>query len=295
MKRIIIMFLLWVTFIVPVSMNGQDITEFTSGQLTLRNDLFDFLKEEGFMPKIDVDEDIEFKSEGQQYYIKVSKTDDNPMYVVLYRQFNFPEEYSAETVIMASNELNIYKGVKVLCFVNQSYIRIGAELFVRNAEPVKEAFYKLKVIIDNVASDFIDECEKVGTISPSNSEIPFIITDIKVANVESDGDIIQDYGSTIYDYKTKYLKPKIKVKPYKTSGTYTVYVKMYKDGTLSTGTSSPKGYSYSATITLSGSQLQEFTLSGWGSKTAGHWAAGEYRFEIWYGDYCIGSKRFNII
>ena len=69
----------------------------------------------------------------------------------------------------------------------------------------------------------------------------------------------------------------------------------YKDGTLKTGSSSPSGYSYSSKITISGNSPQVFTLSGWGSKTAGHWSIGNYRFEIWYGDYCIGSKTFNII
>lgn len=297
MKRLIITLVLGL-LILPSMSFAQSDSGFNSEQLALRTDLFNFLKEEGFMPELDSDGDIKFKSEGQAYYISVSKTDENPMYVVLFRSFSNPDEYSAETIAMASTKLNFYKGVKVLCF-DKSF-RIGAELYVRNAEPVKSAFYKLKGIIDSVKSDFLDECKNVGSVSSSSSsnsisEIPFIITKLEVANTDEDSNIIQDYGETIWDYKTKYLTPRITVKPIKSTGTYTIYVKLYKDGSLRTRTSSPSGYSYSSKVTISGNSSQVFTLSGWGSKTAGHWSTGEYRFEIWYDDYCIGSKTFKVI
>ena len=296
MKRFIITLVLGLLILPSISFAQSD-SGFNSEQLALRTDLFNFLKEEGFMPELDSDGDIKFKSEGQAYFISVSKTDENPMYVVLFRQFSNPDEYSAETIAMASTKLNFYKGVKVLCF-DKSF-RIGAELYVRNAEPVKSAFYKLKGIIDSVKSDFLDECKNVGSVSSSSgsssiSEIPFIITKLEVANTDENSNVIQDYGETIWDFKTKYLTPRITVKPFKGTGTYTVYVKLYKDGSLRTGTSSPSGYTYSGKVTISGNSSQVFTLPGWGSKTAGFWSMGEYRFEIWYGDYCIGSKTFNV-
>lgn len=278
---------------------AQSDLEFNSEQLALRTDLFNFLKEEGFMPELDSDGDIKFKSEGQFHYIRVSKTDENPLYVVLFRPFNYPEEYSVETLVMATRNLNLYKGVKVLCF-DESF-RIGAELYVRNAEPVKAAFYKLLGIIEIVKSDVMEECKNVGTTTSSSgsysiSEIPFIITKMEVANVDYDGNIIQDYGSTIYDFKTKYLKPRIIIKPIRTSGSYTVYVKLYKDNFLQRNTSSsPEDCTYSYSVTISGSSNQTIELSGWGSNNAGQWSIGTYRYEVWYNDYCLGSKKFKII
>lgn len=295
MKRLIITFVLGLLMLPSISF-AQSVSDFNHEQLALRSDLFNFLKEEGFVPEIDSDGDIKFKSEGQIYYISVSKTNTNPMYVVLYRSFNNPEDHSLETIVMATKKLNFYKGVKVLCYDNS--FRIGAELFVRNAEPVKDAFYKLKEIIDSVKSDFLEECENVGSVSSSSasiSEFPFIVTKLEVANTDENNNIIQNYGESIWDYKTKYLTPRITIKPFKSTGTYTVYVKLYKDGSLRTGTTSPAGYSYSNSITISGKSSQVFTLSGWGSNTSGHWSTGEYRFEIWYGSYCIGSKTFKVI
>ncbi len=293
MKKFIVSLILGL-LILPAASLAQGSSEFSAEQLALRTDLFNFFKEEGFMPEYDTDGDIKFKSEGSTYYLSVSKTDENPMYVTLARYFSYPEEYSKDVVVMATKQLNLYKGVKVLCF--DKSIKIGAELFVRSSEPVKGAFYKLRTIINSVCSDVESECAKIGSISSSSasiSEIPFLVTKFEVANVEKNGDIIQDYGSSIWDFKTKYLKPRITVRPLKSAGKYTVYVKLYKDGVLDEG--STAGYSYSDTVTLSGSSSQVITLSGWGRDSAGNWSIGEYRFEVWYNDYCIGSKTFKVI
>ena len=261
--------------VLPATSMAQDETGWDEEQLELRSDLFDFLKEEGFVPELDSDGDIKFKSEGQNYYISVSKTDDNPMYVSFFRIFNYPDEYSIETLVMATMELNRYKGVKVVCF--ESSFRIAAELFVRNAEPIKSAFYKLKNLIDSVKSDVLDECEKIGPVASSGSAfsvsgIPFII------------------------FKTKYLQPRITIRPIKKSGNYTVFVKLYKDNVLQRNTTtSPEDCTFSYTITINGSSSQIVELSGWGSNNAGQWPIGSYRFEIWYNNYCIGSKKFKVI
>lgn len=292
MKRIVIIFFLLIAF-VPVALKGQDNAEFTNEQLTLRNELFNFLKEEGFMPDFDSDGNIGFKSEGQRYNFYISKIDENPMYVVLSKSYNNPDDYSVETIVMATKELNLYKGVKVICLDDSFSVR--AELYVREAEPVKAVFYKLMEMIDSVVSDFLDECSNVASISSSISEYPFIVTQMDVANVDYDGNIIHDYGSTIYDYKTKYLKPRIVIKPLRKSGSYTVYVKLYKDNVLHRNTStSPEDYTYSQSITLDGSSNQTVYLSGWGSNNSGQWSEGTYRYEVWYNGYCIGSKKFKV-
>ena len=261
MKRLIITLVLGLLILPSISF-AQSYYSYTSEQLALRTDLFNFLKEQGYMPEVDYFGIIEFKCEFLSYYIKVSDTDENPMFVEFYRIFRLSDkyEYSEETIAIALNKLNQYKGVKVYCEAN-NYIIISAELFVRNAEPVKSAFYILKSIIDAAESEFPDECKNVGSVSSSSSsnsisEIPFIITKLEVANADENKNIIQDYGETIWDYKTKFLTPRITVKPFKSTGTYTIFVKLYKDGSLRTGTSSPSGYSYVNTVTISGNSSQ---------------------------------------
>lgn len=268
--------------------------DLTSSQLKLRNEIKVFLQEEGFMPEIDSDGDIKFKKEGSTYYISVNSNDASPMYVSLSLGFNKPEGYSDEAIKIAANELNLYKGVKVICLDRSFSIR--GEMYLVSSEAFKYSFYKLMSQISNVEDDFMDELKKVSySGGASSSLIPFVITKLEVANTDKNGEIIQDYGSTIYDFKSKYLTPRITVQSLGGKGDYTVYIKLYKDGGLRTGSSSPAGYSYDDEITVSGTSSQVITLPGWGSNTAGHWSAGNYRFEIWYGDYCIGSKSFKII
>ena len=123
--------------------------------------------------------------------------------------------------------------------------------------------------------------------------IPFVISDIEIANTSYDGTIETGFGATIYSSRSMYLTPRIKYVGF-TSGSKTIYVKIYNaSGSLSTGRSSPSGYSYSTSFYFSTGQ-NTFQLSGWGSSTRGHWSSGSYRIEIWYNNSCMKSKTFTI-
>ena len=261
-------------------------------QLALRNEISMFLKEEGFSPSIDSDGDIKFDTDGKTHYVSVSEVDDNPLYLVFFRNFRYPDEYSSDVVFMATKALNRYKGIKVTC--HDYSFQIGAELYLRNAELFKNSFYKLMKQIDNAQSDVFKECANVGAYAASE-EVPFVVTNLEIANTEADGQIIQDYGSTLYDYKTKFLQPRVTLATNKASGTYTVSVKLYKGIELQRGPTSPDDCTFTRVITLQGSGNQMEVLGNWGSKRAGKLRKGTYRFEIWYQDHCIGSKTFKLL
>lgn len=275
------------------SISFADAPNFNKEQLALRTDVFNFLKVEGYMPEIDSDGDIKFKSQGKEFYFSVSESNTNPMHVILFMYFSKPSGYSEECIIKAGSELNKQKGAKVV-FFDDSFM-IVSEMFVRQSEAVLEAFYSMMENIEEVKDNFIDYCDTYSSTSVASiSEIPFIITKVEVANVDNDYNIIQDFGVTVWDNKSKYLQPRITVKPLSGAGKYTVTVKLYQNNLLSTGSNS-SDYSYTNEISVSGQSGQVIYLKGWGSNTAGHWSAGNYRFEIWYGDYCLGSKSFKVI
>lgn len=123
---------------------------------------------------------------------------------------------------------------------------------------------------------------------------PIIITDMEIGNTYNDGSIETNYGSSIYDYNTMFLAPKI---------TYTglcqrsieLKVKLYMpSGAMASGTVSPSGYTYSQTISVSEGDNFTYELKGWGSSNKGNYSSGTYRFEIWYGDRCLKSKQFRV-
>lgn len=123
--------------------------------------------------------------------------------------------------------------------------------------------------------------------------IPFVISDIEIANTSYDGTVETAFGSSIYSSRSMYLTPRIKYVGF-SSGSKTIYVKIFNQyGSLSTGSSSPSGYSYSTSFYVSTGQNTS-QLSGWGSSTKGHWSSGTYRIEIWYNNSCVKSKSFTI-
>ena len=133
--------------------------ELTATQIQQRNAVENFLKEEGFMPQIDSDGDIKFKKEGLNYYISIG-TDESPYYLLFFRYLNYPSEYSKDVIKIAANELNFYKGVKLLCY--KTHIRVQADVYYHNVETFKRVFYKLLSQIGNLEEDILDECAKVA-------------------------------------------------------------------------------------------------------------------------------------
>lgn len=131
------------------------------------------------------------------------------------------------------------------------------------------------------------------TQNGKSNKAPFVITSIEIGNTDYKGNVINNYGSKIYSYQTKYLQPKLYVSV-NTPGKYKIYHKLYKpDGTLSTGSSSPSGYSSSREVSLYSTTSYVY-MYGWGSNTAGNWSAGQYRWEFWYNGEKIGEKSFTI-
>ena len=147
-----------------------------------------------------------------------------------------------------------------------------------------------------------------GTVQQKNNEIkqlgnkiesigkfyPIIIDRIEIGNSDYDGNVQTEYGNKIYDYNTMFLKPKIYYTGLE-SGDYTLKVKWFTpDGVLSTGNSSPSGFSQSGEYYFYSGDDNTKVLSGWGSNNKGHWKSGTYRIEIWYEDVCLKAKTFSI-
>ena len=131
--------------------------------------------------------------------------------------------------------------------------------------------------------------------SSISSSIPMLITDIEIANVYNDGSFETNYGGVIYSSNSMFLKPRITYTGIKTGEDITLYVKLYGiSGSLQTGSSSPSGYSFSSSVTVSSGNSNTYELKGWGGSDKGFWSRGTYRYEIWYGNVCLRAKTFTV-
>ncbi len=131
------------------------------------------------------------------------------------------------------------------------------------------------------------------TLDRLGNMMPIAISDIEIANTYYSGSMETDYGYTIYSHQSMYLKPRITYTGIKTGENIDLYVKLYTPSGLSTGASSPQGYTFSESMYVYSGENTE-TLLGWGSSSKGHWRSGKYRFEIWYGNVCLKAKSFTI-
>lgn len=138
-----------------------------ASQAKLRDEIKAFLQEEGFMPSIENGGEISFKKEGTTYWISVSPEDINPMFVTIGVIFGKPQEYTLTTMMLAAADLNLYKGIKVLC--GEDSFAVEGEMFLGNAEQFKYAFYTLMGQIEKALLSFNDVCKQYNNESTASS------------------------------------------------------------------------------------------------------------------------------
>ena len=157
---------------------------------------------------------------------------------------------------------------------------------------------RLEETIQQKNNEIVQLESAIGRLESSISSVgtyyPLIIEKIEIGNTDYDSNIQTDYGNIIYSSQTMYLKPKI----YYTglvSGDMVLKVKWFTpNGELSTGNSSPPGFSQSDEYYIYSGEDNTKVLRGWGSKSKGHWKSGTYRIEVWYKDACLKAKTFKI-
>lgn len=179
--------------------------------------------------------------------------------------------------ISANNDIEYYKGQ----YYNE---RTSSKSKISRLE---SQIQSKDVEIRNIKAKLSNLKSEIASVSP------FVIYKVEIGNSYNGGTMETDYGNIIYSSRTMYLKPKVYYKGFK-AGNYEIKVKWFRpNGNLSTGTSSPYGYSQSGSRSL-GEGSNSIVLSGWGNDSMGQWESGEYRLEIWYDGRCAFIKQFRI-
>ncbi len=127
--------------------------------------------------------------------------------------------------------------------------------------------------------------------NPQNKS-EFKITGAEFANTDYDGNILNNYGSTLYANDMRYLSCRINYQGSSSNISKSIYVKIYDPkGSIKSGASSPKGYTYKRDVSLKAGN-NSIWAGSWGNKNQSTYTAGTYRYEIWideqkvYTTYC---------
>lgn len=116
-------------------------------------------------------------------------------------------------------------------------------------------------------------------------DVPIIVTDIAMGNTSYEGEIETEYGDTIVDVNTMYLRPKITYIG-ANDESVSLYYKIQKPNGEVTCCDGESYYINKGKNTL--------ILCGWGNEKPGHWEAGNYTISIWYCDKKIAEDKFVI-
>lgn len=134
----------------------------------------------------------------------------------------------------------------------------------------------------------IQAAENAGYIRVSN---------IQFGNTDYDGNLLSDYGSTLYASDIRYLKPRIYYDGLcNTQQTVTFFYKIYKpNGELESSASSPAGYTSSFQRTVYPGKNQMMIASGWGNNNGGSYTTGTYRYELWHDGNLVYSTPVTLL
>ncbi len=130
-------------------------------------------------------------------------------------------------------------------------------------------------------------------------DIPLKVTYIQFANRDENNNLIGAYGNRLDANKIKYLYTRISYINLSNNRTIKLMIKIINpDGSLSIGTDSPTGYSYSVTTYGNsgfGSRMNNVELTGWGNEKGGSFGPGNYKYEIYsINGKLLGSTEFSV-
>lgn len=135
--------------------------ELNSKQLRLRNEIVNFLKYEGFMPEINSNGNINFKSEGVTHTICIYASDTSPMYLSFYVSYSYSDEkFTKNALKRIAADVSTYKAVRLEIF-RDSY-NYSADMYLNDAETFKVVFYKLKSQLDALSDGVSEALDEYG-------------------------------------------------------------------------------------------------------------------------------------
>ena len=147
MIRIKISKILAIILAVIISTSNLLAEDLTPEQTEFRDNIYEFLKEEGFMPTVNTkDNSVEFKKGDELHWISVGAG--RPFYVEFYRSGFKLNDADRNVVLAAVNEAN----QSIRCakaVMNETVITFAIEMYCHSAEEFRYVFYKSMEELEN--------------------------------------------------------------------------------------------------------------------------------------------------
>lgn len=290
--KLSLLFVLFQCFTMTTNAQTQEMSQ---AARSFKTNLMSFLREEGYTPTTESGNSntINFKREGEAYWITLSGS--RPVQVTMHINGFTNKDADGLALLIACNEVNktlYYVKAYVDNFNDNGNTNIAIEIPAHTAEDFRYVFADCVRTLAQARNTIQDSYAK-SKESLDESNQPFKVTACAVGNTDKNGNVLTNYGNTIYSYSTRYLRPQLTISCDK-PGTYKIYTKFYTPGgILSTGTGSPSGFTNSTELYISNG-TKTYTLSGWGGDTSGFWKSGNYKYDFFCNGVNLGFYEFSI-
>lgn len=161
-----------ITFICcAVTANAQDKqdTLLTADQLSIRTELMEFLKDEGYKPKLYNYNHILFKKESVPVVISIDENQISPFLISCFIQFDYDEQLNKKTAEKITPEINRYLGLKSVVY--NDAIRVCYECFILDKGGFIDIFQKVIAQLFAVKLDLGKIIEDANTIELNIDEL----------------------------------------------------------------------------------------------------------------------------
>lgn len=111
--------------------------DYNASQEALRKDVAAYLQRKGYKTETQ-DDGLKFKSEGHTYYIEISDSNLDPLYLRLCMYVGYGEKLTREKALQNLNSYNVKFGVKTTCL--DKSLLISAEMYVGKSSQFTDVF-----------------------------------------------------------------------------------------------------------------------------------------------------------
>jgi len=119
----------------------------SSEELAFRNQIERFLKEEGFVPIVDTDDNsLNFKKEGERYWLTVNGPE--PFYVELHKSGFTLEDTNRNAILEACSHANATKRCGK-AYATKSSVSFTVEFYCPSIDTFRKVFYKSMSAVDS--------------------------------------------------------------------------------------------------------------------------------------------------
>lgn len=144
MKKILLTAICCVWGVLAVSAQSS----MTADELRFRNGIEQFLKEEGYVPTIDTeDNSLNFKKEGERFWLTVK--DSSPTYIEIHKAGYSLDGENRAYLIEACNKAS-YETRCAKAYVTKSSVSFTVEVFCNSVNEFRQIFYRSLNTLDAV-------------------------------------------------------------------------------------------------------------------------------------------------